>query len=140
MAPVTPDRLASWKLWISLFIVVPTVMIVLLFAVRYSPAGVQHANMRRADAHIASIEERFFAEPAFKDVVLRVYTDLGGSILVRGYVETQADLDRLKVWIADTKPPVNVSWASVRVYETDVANRKIQEEDAVAIRELRLNP
>jgi hypothetical protein len=76
----------------------------------------QERNMKKADEHVPIVRQKLDSVPEFRHLYVARYTGAGGSLIVGGDVDSEADVDRVKEIVARTMPPVTV------VYELRATN------------------
>jgi hypothetical protein len=74
----------------------------------FSPAGRQARNMRLAQDHIQLLEPYLRNDSRFDEVHLSGFTGSGGSLMVRGRLATQADVDEVRRIVEQSNPPCPV--------------------------------
>ena len=68
----------------------------------------QKTNMDRARLHVSIVREKLDLSKEFRHLRALEFTGAGGSLLIEGIVPTEADVDRVKGIVEQTKPPVDV--------------------------------
>ena len=76
----------------------------------FSPGGRQARNMRRAQQLIPQVQRKIPREVRFNQIELGSYTGAGGSLLIHGFVTSQADLTELHALLDPLKLDVPVVW------------------------------
>jgi hypothetical protein len=74
----------------------------------FGPQAQQTRNMKRAEEHIAKIAPLLEKDPKFRDVRLKPYTGLGGSLAVLGSVSSPAEMREVRDIVNASNPPVPV--------------------------------
>jgi hypothetical protein len=67
-------------------------------------------NMSEIEAYVPELRSALAEDDAFTAIEVQPITTHLGSIDIRGTVENDAELDRLRALVASTSPPWRVNW------------------------------
>ncbi len=76
----------------------------------FAPGTVQARHMRAVDRFLPSLRPAVEGDPRFKVVELHTYTGSDGSLLVRGEVDSDADLAALREIVDQFRCPRPIEW------------------------------
>jgi hypothetical protein len=108
---VRKTRVAQLVATLLAFCIMVTALLYLFLG---NTAVAQGWRMRRAAAHQAVIEQTLASDARFAEVKLGVATVTGGaSLLIRGRVGSQTDLQALQELVRSTQPPCHIDYRVV---------------------------
>src|SRR5262249_23493815 len=107
--PIAVRRGPSRHFWIALGVAIPcTLLLMAVLSYKYGELG-QRLNMNKVQRFIDSVNPTVRADPALARISLHSFTMDDGCLLVRGVVDTEQTLDRLKVLLTPCPRPIRWS-------------------------------